>query len=110
MDLSKLEGFGRALDAYIDYAMKAVDAHFVGNPPGTRQARGRENVLAAQQIIAQNPPEQWIKPDGEIVLMSPWMADLEADGENGVKVIGAKEELAKINRAYGQMREEAGLG
>lgn len=105
IDFDLLDEIADRTMAHIERQMVLIDRSVKGSVPGTRQARGHEVVLAAQKIIGMLPPEQWIKPDGEVVLMSPWMADLESG-----LVMGGKEELDKLNAALGEMRTEAGIG
>lgn len=106
MDFAQLKEVEVRVEKMLEDGMAAIDANMTGNVPGTRQARGAENVLAVRHIIDTiAPPELWIRPDGTEVLMSPWMADLESG-----LVVGGREELNRINRAIAKMREEAGLG
>jgi hypothetical protein len=105
LDFDVLDEIADRTMAHIERQMMLIDQSVKGSVPGTRDARGVENALAAQQLVAKMPPEQWIKPDGELVLMSPWMADLESG-----LVMGGKEELDKINEGLGEMRKVAGLG
>lgn len=96
MNLNDLDNIVETADADIEDAAKRAKELIGGTGPGTRQAKPEEVLALMAEKVGEYPPEVWMRPDGSVVAVSPWVLQMEV-------IDGGKEMMATARRALGKV-------
>lgn len=87
----------------IDAAREAIRVALAGSPPpGLEAPTDAEFAEFVASMVRVHPVEAWQKPDGTVVMVSPWIAMLDPELEKPVD--GGEPVLRRIERVMGGLK------
>lgn len=87
----------------IDAGREAIRKSLAGPPPpGLEPPSDAEFAEFVASQVRVHPIEPWVKPDGTVVLVSPWIAMLDPELEKPVD--GGEVVLRRVERVMGGIK------